>query len=76
MVIPSLAWMTDMTLPGYLIAAVAYAALFGLAVTIVPGTAPGRWLALPGAIEVAVPYRRPDGSYRFAQPLKYRIVAV
>ncbi len=48
--IPSLAWMTDMTLPGYVIAAVAYAALFGLAVTIVPATAPGRWLALPGAI--------------------------
>lgn len=48
--IPSLAWMTDMTLPGYLIAAVAYAALFGLAVTVVPATAPGRWLALPGAI--------------------------
>ncbi len=48
--IPSLAWMTDMTLPGYVIAAVAYAALFGLAVTIIPATAPGRWLALPGAI--------------------------
>ncbi len=48
--IPSLAWMTDMTLPGYVIAAVAYAALFGLAVTVVPATAPGRWLALPGAV--------------------------
>lgn len=48
--VPSLAWMTDMTLPGYVIAAVAYAALFGLAVTIVPATAPGRWLALPGAV--------------------------
>jgi apolipoprotein N-acyltransferase len=48
--VPSLAWMTDMTVPGYAIAAVAYAALFGLAVTVVPGTAPGRWLALPGAI--------------------------
>ncbi len=48
--IPSLAWMTDMTLPGYVIAAVAYAALFGLAVTVVPASAPGRWLALPGAI--------------------------
>ena len=33
-------------------------------------------VALPGAIEAAAPYRRPDGSYRFAQPLKYRIVAV
>jgi apolipoprotein N-acyltransferase len=48
--IPSLAWMTDMTVPGYVIAAVAYAALFGLAVTVVPATAPGRWLALPGAV--------------------------
>ncbi len=33
-------------------------------------------VTLPGAIEAAAPYRRPDGSYRFAQPLKYRIVAV
>jgi apolipoprotein N-acyltransferase len=48
--VPSLAWMIDMTLPGYVVATVAYAALFGLAVTIVPATAPGRWLALPGAI--------------------------
>jgi apolipoprotein N-acyltransferase len=48
--VPSLAWMTDLTLPGYAIATVAYAALFGLAVTVVPATAPGRWLALPGAI--------------------------
>jgi apolipoprotein N-acyltransferase len=48
--IPSLAWMTDMTVPGYAIATVAYAALLGLAVTIVPAHAPGRWLALPGAI--------------------------
>jgi apolipoprotein N-acyltransferase len=48
--IPSLAWMIDMTAPGYVIAAVAYAALLGLAVTVVPATAPGRWIALPGAI--------------------------
>jgi apolipoprotein N-acyltransferase len=48
--VPSLAWMTDLTLPGYAIATVAYAALFGLAVTVVPATAPGRWLALPGAV--------------------------
>ncbi len=33
-------------------------------------------VALPGAIAAAAPYRRPDGSYRFAQTLKYRIVAV
>ena len=42
-----------MTAPGYVIAAVAYAALFGLAMVIVPATAPGRWLALPGAIALA-----------------------
>jgi apolipoprotein N-acyltransferase len=48
--VPSMAWLIDMTLPGYVIAAVAYAALFGAATTIVPATAPGRWIALPGAI--------------------------
>jgi apolipoprotein N-acyltransferase len=48
--VPSLAWMTEMTVPGYAIAAVAYAALFGVAALAVPASAPGRWLALPGAI--------------------------
>jgi apolipoprotein N-acyltransferase len=48
--IPSLAWMTDMTIPGYAIAVCAYAALLGAAAVIVPAAAPGRWLALPGAI--------------------------
>jgi apolipoprotein N-acyltransferase len=48
--LPSLLWMRDLTLPGYLIAAVAYAALLGLATTVVPATAPQRWLALPGAV--------------------------
>jgi SAM-dependent methyltransferase len=33
-------------------------------------------VALPGAVQAAAAYRRPDGSYHFAQPLKYRIVAV
>jgi apolipoprotein N-acyltransferase len=47
--IPSLAWMTDMTVPGYAIATAAYAALLGLAMALVPATAPGRWVALPGA---------------------------
>ncbi len=50
--VPSLAWMTDMTVPGYVIAAVAYAALLGGAAALVPATAPGRWLALPGALAV------------------------
>jgi apolipoprotein N-acyltransferase len=48
--IPSLAWMIDMTAPGYLIAALFYAALLGLACALVPAAAPGRWVALPGAI--------------------------
>jgi apolipoprotein N-acyltransferase len=48
--IPSLAWMIDMTAPGYVIASVCYAALLGVAAAAVPPTAPGRWLALPGAI--------------------------
>ena len=39
-----------MTLPGYVIAVVAYAALLGAAMALVPATAPGRWLALPGAV--------------------------
>jgi apolipoprotein N-acyltransferase len=50
--VPSLAWMTDMTIPGYAIAVVAYAALWGLAAVIVPARAPARWVALPGAIAV------------------------
>jgi SAM-dependent methyltransferase len=28
----------------------------------------------PGAVEAAAPYRQAEGSYRFAQPLKYRII--
>jgi apolipoprotein N-acyltransferase len=48
--LPSLAWMKDLTLPGYVIASVAYAALLGVATAVVPAQAPGRWLALPGAV--------------------------
>jgi apolipoprotein N-acyltransferase len=48
--VPSLAWMIDMTAPGYVVAAAFYAALLGVAAAVVPATAPGRWLALPGAI--------------------------
>jgi len=47
---PSLFWMKDLTLPGYGIATVVYAALIGVACMMVPATAPGRWAALPGAI--------------------------
>lgn len=48
--LPTLWWMQDLTAPGYVIASGAYAALFGVAVSVVPATAPGRWFALPGAI--------------------------
>jgi apolipoprotein N-acyltransferase len=48
--VPSLLWMHDLTLPGYFIAVAAYAALLGVAASVVPPTAPGRWLALPGAV--------------------------
>ena len=51
--VPSLAWMVELTAPGYVIATVAYAALLGAALVIVPAAAPGRWLALPGAIALA-----------------------
>jgi apolipoprotein N-acyltransferase len=55
--IPSLAWMKDLTFPGYLIAAVFYAALLGLTCAVVPARAPGRWLALPGAVAVVELFR-------------------
>ena len=48
--LPSLFWMKDLTLPGYFIATIAYAALIGAAAAVVPATPPGRWVALPGAI--------------------------
>jgi apolipoprotein N-acyltransferase len=48
--VPSLAWMIDMTAPGYAVATAFYAALLGVAAAVVPASAPGRWFALPGAI--------------------------
>ncbi len=48
--VPSLFWLVDMTIPGYAIAVVAYAALWGVAAMIVPAAAPARWVALPGAV--------------------------
>lgn len=49
---PTLWWMHDMTLPGYVIACIAYAAMFAGGVALCP---PGRarWLALPGGIVLA-----------------------
>jgi apolipoprotein N-acyltransferase len=45
--LPSLVWMEALTLPGYLIAATAYAAMLGVGVALAP-PGRGRWLALPG----------------------------
>ena len=49
---PSMLWMIDLTLPGYLVACATYAAYFGATVALCP---PGRWrwLALPGAFVLA-----------------------
>ena len=55
--VPSLYWMTDLTLPGYLIATAVYAALVGVAAMAVPARAPGRWAALPGAIALTELFR-------------------
>ena len=46
---PTLTWLFSFTAPGYVIASAYYAALFGLACMACPPTAPGRWIALPGA---------------------------
>lgn len=48
--LPTLWWMQDLTAPGYVIASAAYAALLGVAVSVIPAAAPGRWFALAGAI--------------------------
>jgi apolipoprotein N-acyltransferase len=45
--LPSLVWMEALTLPGYLIASAAYAAMLGAAAALAP-PGRGRWLALPG----------------------------
>ena len=46
---PTTWWMHELTLPGWLIAGPGLAAFLGVASMLVPPTAPGRWLALPGA---------------------------
>jgi apolipoprotein N-acyltransferase len=45
--VPGLSWMEALTLPGYLIAAVAFAALLGLGIALAPA-GPGRWPVLVG----------------------------
>ncbi|MFP5255492.1 MAG: apolipoprotein N-acyltransferase [Acidimicrobiia bacterium] len=50
--VPSLSWMTALTVPGYLVACVAYAAMLGAGVAAAP-PGRGRWLALVGTWTVA-----------------------
>jgi apolipoprotein N-acyltransferase len=50
---PALLWMWDLTKPGYVIAAAAYAGFFAVAVALVPPHAPARWVGLPAAIVLA-----------------------
>src|SRR4051794_5599172 len=54
---PTLSWMISFTLPGYVIAASYYAAIFGLACMACPPSAPGRWIALPGVWVLAEAFR-------------------
>lgn len=49
---PTMLWMVDLTLPGYVIACGTYAAYFGAAVALAPANR-WRWLALPGAFVLA-----------------------
>jgi len=50
--VPSLSWMTALTVPGYLIACIAYAAMMGAGVAAAP-PGRGRWLALVGTWTLA-----------------------
>ncbi|MEY2571296.1 MAG: apolipoprotein N-acyltransferase [Acidimicrobiaceae bacterium] len=50
---PSLLWIGAFTPPGYLIAVAVYASITATLCTLVPPTAPGRWLALPAALVLA-----------------------
>jgi apolipoprotein N-acyltransferase len=49
LLLPSLSWIASFTVPGYAIAVALHAAMFGAGCAACPGSAPGRWLALPGA---------------------------
>jgi apolipoprotein N-acyltransferase len=45
--VPSMFWMHDLTLPGYLVACVLYSSMLGLGIAAAP-SGPGRWPALAG----------------------------
>lgn len=51
--VPSLSWMSALTLPGYLVACVAFAAMLGGAVAATPPDGPGRYVALAGTWTLA-----------------------
>jgi apolipoprotein N-acyltransferase len=57
MLFPTLSWLITFTAPGYVIAAGYYSAVFALACMACPPTAPGRWIALPGAWMLAEAFR-------------------
>ena len=50
---PSMLWMGAFTPPGYVIAVMFYAGVTATACALCPPSAPGRWLALPGALVLA-----------------------
>src|SRR6478672_9693159 len=54
---PTMSWLSSFTPPGYLIAAAYYSAIFALACAACPPSAPGRWIALPGAWVLAEAFR-------------------
>src|SRR5262249_31478802 len=54
---PTLSWLITFTAPGYLIASAYYAGVFALACLACPPSAPGRWIALPGAWMLAEAFR-------------------
>jgi apolipoprotein N-acyltransferase len=61
---PTIVWMTDFTVPGYVAAGLIMSAMFGVAAALVPPASPMRWLALPAAIVLveAVRGRWPFGG--------------
>jgi apolipoprotein N-acyltransferase len=61
---PTIIWMIDFTVPGYVVAGLVMSAMFGLGAMLVPPASPMRWLALPAAIVVveAVRGRWPFGG--------------
>ena len=61
--LPSLFWMKDLTLPGYVIASISYAGFLAAGTMLAP-TGPGRFLAYPGGVMLAewVRWRWPFGG--------------